>query len=253
MVKRKHHAHKEPDKDSKKQKFDLQGFGFAGIPGALVGVATGQKGRKDPLPEHISTYARFADAVYKDDGIQRRGYVVSNIGKDWQYRAKLSNDHIGVWENLNSNEIITSFRGTSDWNDVRTDVALALGQEAMTSRFKESLDQFDKVLETYQPGQYSHTLVGHSLGGSINEYVFSKRNASIDRVHNFNPGASVSSVGTHIDTAVDATFRKERKDKVTNHHIIGDPISMLKTIDPTAVTYEMKAGNLNAHTIKQFF
>lgn len=209
------------------------------------------------VPEDVSLMARFADSAYKD--IQERVVSIPLSERDqWSYLEHLSSEEVAVWQHADESQIITSHRGTANFSDVGTDVALVLGIEEQTDRFKRANEHYERILQEFPPDEYSHTLVGHSLGGAINEYIFSKHYNEIDRVHNFNPGAAFAEMTEKLKfltrrSEEERALLEARGDKVANHHIEGDPISTLKRLDPTTIVYDKTYSDKMAHTISQFY
>jgi hypothetical protein len=78
---------------------------------------------------------------------------------------QLSDDKNRVYTNNITGKAYIVYPGTKDWRDVGTDVALFLGLEEKTPRFKRAHEVAKRVNSKY--GRGNVTAIGHSLGGSL--------------------------------------------------------------------------------------
>ena len=201
-----------------------------------------------PLTPEIQKYARFADSAYKETRAEKLSVV-----NDPQWRLDnmfKKNSRVDVWVNDESKEVIMSNRGTDDLQDIGTDIRLALGLSSTSKRFQESARHYEKIGEKYDSDEYKHILVGHSLGGSVNNHIYHNNEDSVSSVHNFNPGSSIESVLAKIKHKV----TKADHSKVHQYTIKGDDISVMGRGNSSYTNHEieMREGTLNPHSIHQF-
>ena len=96
------------------------------------------------------------------------------LGKGYILDDELSNDNQQVYVNRKkNNKLLVSVTGTrlNKLSDIGTDVYLGLGKLKDTNRYKEAKSIYDKAKNKYNPLQSS--AVGHSLGGTIANYIAS--------------------------------------------------------------------------------
>jgi hypothetical protein len=224
----------------------------------LASIKLGKRGRDestDELPKDVQNYAAFAETAYRRSKKQRvaalREHYTGEDIKDWVFDHRLSNRHVSVFVHEGRGEVVTSFRGTQldDRQDLEADVLLALGHEKHAQRLKSAKERMARILHKYPDKQ--HILTGHSLGGSINTYLFHQFPDQIKEVHNFNPGASVNQLLANLRSQIPGLGRDNEKN-IHNHIVVGDPISALARGHATTHVYEMKKGSLNPHSLQQF-
>jgi hypothetical protein len=180
--------------------------------------------------------------------IERLG---EELVQELKYDRALSNDHTAVWLNPKEKTVYTSVRGTADLDDIKTDVGLTLGIEQHSERFRQSRRHMQTILDRYDGQEWKHVVTGHSLGGSIGEYLGNEFKDDISEIHNFNPGSSVRSVLSNAVKAITNT----NPGNVHTYHIVGDPISHLARFGrpENTTVYEMAKGTSNPHSLQQFF
>lgn len=192
-------------------------------------------------------FAVMSDGAYKDTMKEKSkslGLLTDEEAAKWKIDKKLTNKHKAVYVNEEEKHVVTAYRGTKCDNgiincltgDIGTDMALAVGHEGKTSRFRKSVKEHFDTVDKY--AEYNHTLTGHSLGGSIARYVQQQHPELVDEVHMFNAGAGLYTEHT-LDKSVHA------------HHVVGDPISMFGSKQKHNV-HLYKPSGINAHTLEFF-
>lgn len=190
-------------------------------------------------------YAKFAGTSYErltDSRIQKVN------DPDWEYDSDISTKHQAVFVNRNTNEVVTSFRGTKELDDLPTDLAIAFGMEKMSLRFKKQAKEYQTVLDKYE--NHTHSLSSHSLGGTLNNYVANKFKDKVHGVYNFNPGASA----THAHKNLRARVKGHFEPKIHNFLIQGDLLSFAETRNDSSNTLleKPKDKSTNPHSLSQF-
>ena len=84
---------------------------------------------------------------------------------------ELSNHNQQVYYNPDHKKLVVSVAGTHNLRDWGTDIFLGAGKLKDTNRYKEAKSVYDKAKNKYNPMQA--TAVGHSLGGTIANYIAS--------------------------------------------------------------------------------
>ena len=84
---------------------------------------------------------------------------------------ELSNHNQQVYYNPDHKKLVVSVAGTHNLRDWGTDIFLGAGKLKDTNRYKEAKSVYDKAKNKYNPMQSS--AVGHSLGGTIANYIAS--------------------------------------------------------------------------------
>lgn len=118
-----------------------------------------------------------------------------------------------VWlDSKDHNRPIISFPGTdiTKGRDWISDFHIATGTEHFDKRFRDAKNSIEKIRKETR---MEPTLVSHSLGASINEYV-GRFYPNIKQI-NINKGAGLSSIG------------KPKQPNQTDIHIVGDFVSCL--------------------------
>ena len=90
------------------------------------------------------------------DNVKRQGY---------NYDTILSNSNVKVFHNPEKNKLVVGVAGTHNFNDVLTDVNLAVGNLKNTDRYKEAKNILNQAKEKYKPNDV--VVGGHSLGGAL--------------------------------------------------------------------------------------
>jgi hypothetical protein len=107
---------------------------------------------------------------------QKKGFH-NKRGKGYDYDEDLSNDNQQVYYNKKKKKLLVSVAGTHNLSDVGTDAYLAMGHLKDTNRYKEAENVLNKAKSKY--GVDSATVVGHSLGGSISQYIAGSKDKAI--------------------------------------------------------------------------
>jgi hypothetical protein len=123
------------------------------------------------MADKVDLY-QFLKSTYGDkkalDKVKQAGY---------NYDSMLSNSNVKVFHRPSDNKLLVGVAGTHNFSDVLTDINLAFGNLKGTSRYKEAKDILKQAKTKYNP---SETIVGgHSLGGSISQYIASKRDKAV--------------------------------------------------------------------------
>lgn len=113
----------------------------------------------------------------------------------YTYDPELSNDNQQVYYNKSKNKLLYSIAGTHNLSDVGTDAYLAVGHLKDTNRYKNSEETLKKAKKKY--GVDKATIAGHSLGGSIGQYVGSAN----DTVLTLDKGATIGQKGRSNEKA----------------------------------------------------
>ncbi len=103
----------------------------------------------------------------------------------YAYDPELSNDNQQVYYNKSKNKLLYSVAGTHNLSDVMSDAYLAVGHLKDTSRYKNSEETLKKAKKKY--GVDKATIAGHSLGGSVSQYIASPN----DTVLTLDKGATI--------------------------------------------------------------
>lgn len=107
--------------------------------------------------------------------------------------------------NDDTGQVVIGHRGTSNLDDVSTDLSLAIGTLQSTDRYQRAYDFTQRVSQAYQGWDIHHT--GHSLGGTLGDDLARQfgQNSTV-----FNRGSSpfegykpVSDQHRHIRTSED--------------------------------------------------
>ena len=98
---------------------------------------------------------------------------------------ELSNHNQQVHYNPDHKKLVVSVAGTHNLRDWGTDIFLGAGELKDTNRYKEAKSIYDKAKNKYNPLQ--STAVGHSLGGTIANYIASGN----DKAHGLDSGYTI--------------------------------------------------------------
>jgi hypothetical protein len=145
-------------------------------------------------------YNALKSSYGNNDGIrqlQKDGYSLD---------AKLSNHNQKIYYNKKENKLLDVVAGTHNLSDVGTDIWLALGGLKKTKRYNEAKSTLEKARKKYNPKDV--VVSGHSLGGSIAQYISSKS----DKVFTLDSGTTIG--------------QKSRPNAV-NYRSKGDLVSLL--------------------------
>lgn len=113
------------------------------------------------------------------------------------YDSDLSDVNQQVYYNPREKKLLYSVKGTNPFSlkDIGTDAYLAMGKLKDTNRYKEAESKLKLAKTRYHPAE---TIVaGHSLGGSIGQYIAGKD----DKVYTLNKGATIGQKTRSNETA----------------------------------------------------
>jgi hypothetical protein len=172
--------------------------------------------------KHIHNFSSYltpkAENTPNLTGLSRTLATISNVAYDtnrpeiidgYKYDSSLSNQLVAVYKN--DQNIILGFRGTSKFQDLKTDLEIVKGS-SNDIQFREAESIYQKVKNLYP--NLNIIATGHSKGGSLALHL--------NRLHNiraevFNPGVGFISSNPNSNNA-------------TLHVIKGDPISSLSGV-----------------------
>lgn len=122
------------------------------------------------------------DASYKSNNEAKE--MGGKIG--YLLDEELSNKNHKVFRDKHDATYI-AFTGTQNYNDIGTDIMLAVGLNGFSNRFNNSTSLVKKVKNKYKDSPV--VAIGHSLGGRLAEYV--NDNEGVDKVITMNKGAGL--------------------------------------------------------------
>lgn len=128
---------------------------------------------------------------------------------------ELSNHNQQVYYSEPHKKLIVSIAGTHRPDDFKTDFFLGAGNLKATDRYKEAENIYKKSKEKYNPMQTS--VVGHSLGGSIANYITSKGDNAVGLDAGF-------------------TIGQKQRDNVKHYRTSGDVVSLLGSVHKNMTT-----------------
>lgn len=184
-----------------------------------------------------SYWATFAAAAYEKNP-QR--FVAQRLKDKWLLDSSLSDRETSVFVNPTTKQVVTAHRGTAGVKDIASDVSIATGKEHEDLRFKKADRKFKQVYEKYKDSK--HIVTGHSLGGSLSNYVYDRNEQKISNVYAYNPGAGLGDIARTI-------LRKKKKDEKRKiYTYTGDVVSLLSS---NKISLGTKRPS-KAHTITNF-
>jgi len=199
--------------------------------------------KKIPLSEAKYTltkqdrfFSHFSSAAYHKNPTPIYGYHLDK---------NLSTVESQVWVNKHG-KVVVSFRGTTNAKDLKTDAKI-VARSRSDARFTDAKKLTEKVINRYGKGNVNIT--GHSLGGTIGRYVSSELGISQGAV--FNPGASPSEYGKHVDKTKLKTIINHL-DPVSHSLIGGENVHVTKPPKDAAHSHSIesahdKNGNLKSN------
>lgn len=204
---------------------------------------------------HKEFYAQFAHASY-NVGKQVEHSDVNGFKLD----SDLSSQEHQCWVDKSEgtpDNIIISIRGTQNIRDGVTDIFLLLDGLSHTSRYKQLVTFYKKVLQKYTSSKKKPYIVatGHSLGGALAS-LLTENNDSIDECHIFNPGASLDNVRNDMIAFLICKFTSKPKrcklrKRLFVHKTFGDLLTNYSHITNSNQTWD-KPNQINTHTIQNF-
>ena len=149
---------------------------------------------------------------------------------------QLSNISQRLYYNKENNKALITFRGTHNlFNDLPSDLDIALGTNIFGNRLNESRDFYKKAKDKYNDSQF--IIAGHSLGSHLGSKVSKDKN---DKIYSYNKG---SGIGTILEKA---------KPNEKHYRTINDIVSF--TSIGKKNTHNIKNYDINlfkTHSIKQ--
>lgn len=127
----------------------------------------------------------FSDYAWLSKSAYEMGNNKSHIPTGYEVDRELSNRNRTVFYHKEKNEAVIAYRGTNPkkLGDLGTDLAIAVGAQATTARFKNAEKVADQAVTKY--GKENVVVTGHSLGGSQALHVAAKKDL---KAYAFNPG-----------------------------------------------------------------
>ena len=119
----------------------------------------------------------YADKSKQQSAFKNKGY---------KFDTELSSMNQQVYYNPKAKKLLYTVKGTNPFSlkDIGTDAYLLAGKLKDTDRYKEAKNTLEKAKKKYNPSQTS--VAGHSLGGSISQYIAGKN----DKVFTLDKGAT---------------------------------------------------------------
>lgn len=158
----------------------------------------------------------LANLVYQAPSKRRAIINESEYKNELTLHNDLNLDHFASVTHQPSQTLYNLHRGTTNFFDVQTDLDLAFGNLAQTTRFRssEKLSQWG----VYEHGDDKKIVeLGHSLGGALAEEIALKHNRH--------------SVALNMGTTPFKSYKSVDRSKHKHYRTTGDPISMF---DPRA-------------------
>lgn len=120
----------------------------------------------------------YASRDKQKGAFKNQGYV---------FDSDLSDINQQVYYNPRDKKLLYSVKGTNPLSlkDLGTDAYLAMGKLKDTNRYKEAEKKLQLAKTRYNPKDV--VVAGHSLGGSISQYIAGKN----DKVYTLNKGATI--------------------------------------------------------------
>lgn len=157
---------------------------------------------------------------YQPKSKQKKAFV----NEGYVYDSDLSNGNNQVYFNPKDKKLLLSVAGTHNLRDVGTDIYLLGGKLKDTNRYKESKSTLEKAKKRY--GVDNATIAGHSLGGSVSQYIASKN----DKVYTLDKGA---------------TFGQKSRSNEKAYRTKGDVVSLLNSNSKRMTTLKKKPAKFN--------
>ena len=185
-------------------------------------------------------HARIAEAVYNPPADRK------DIG---EYKYKSGDSERAVFES--DTEIIIGMRGTTSFEDIKTDAALAVGALKKTARYKRD-KKFVKSMIKKNSNKKKIILAGHSLAGTIVSEL--SREFGLE-VWSYNAGAgpkeNLRAKVEKVACVVKPNGKRCKKTKLINaERTIADPVSILGKDHPNTKT--IVPNKLNVHSISNW-
>jgi tetratricopeptide (TPR) repeat protein len=124
--------------------------------------------KSNPKSGQLDLYDTLKNSYNKNHKENMNGYKLDK---------ELSNHNQQVYYNPEHKKLVVSVAGTHNLRDWGTDFYLGIGKLKDTNRYKEAKSIYDKAKNKYNPLQSS--AIGHSLGGTIANYITSGKDKSV--------------------------------------------------------------------------
>ena len=210
---------------------------FAAKVGSKINLTPHLRATDHAIDPKSLLYARISDQAYK----KKRVPLIDG----YSYKPKLSTKEYAIY--AQGKQAIMGIRGTAlSFKDLKTDLAIAKGEESSNIRFKEALKKYDEIHQTYP------TVIptGHSMGGSLVKYLIKHR--PIKHGYAFNMGAGKGSIRDMVLCNDPSGSVPNWCGRTEQRKILGDPISLLAGVGERNVKSYEPEGIFKAHGIKAF-
>ena len=196
-------------------------------------------------------YANFSKASYqlydplKSKSVNQQNSLktLTDAGIDGFTIHPSSSNKRGVYINDTTKEVVIAHRGTNPTSsaNIMSDVAIGLGFQSSTERFKRAVRNDKKIKNKYP--DYDITITGHSLGSTIGYNSASKNNIKGEF---FNMGSNITPYKSLTNK-----FRT-KNDNITHYSTILDPISLGAKTEPINQVIIKRKQGLNPHSLENF-
>ena len=186
-------------------------------------------------------YRQYAQKVYR--------FNSKNFPQRTKVLAEFENTKTGFYANVlqENNRIVIVYKGTDlkPDGDGKNDANMALRKQ-IPEQTKDALEVYDRVKQVFPNAQID--VVGHSLGGSLAQYVAIMRN--VNEAVTFNPVG----IGKSMDDYLSKYGSKTPESKVINYNNPNDNLTKLFRDDLYGTNYSIeeidKNKNKNKHTLE---
>ena len=124
--------------------------------------------KQDDVDTEDKPYVKFNKEVYEKPDNRK-----ANL-EGFTYVPSQSDNENAVYQNSKEKKLVIIFRGSAKLKDLKADLGVAIGRLKNTSRH-DNTEELVKKMKTLYP-EYSITLTGHSLGGSLAVSMSSRHN-----------------------------------------------------------------------------
>ena len=199
------------------------------------------KRNKGSFESQFAVDQKFAQLGYEPlNNTNRYNEVLHGTG--YELDPSLSNEETKVFHNPTTRQVSMAYRGMplnkpSRWKDLKSDLAILMGQEKYDTWFKQVNHHFKGVLDKYGDG-YNIDTTGHSLGGQLAKHVNDSHKGRVARNVVFSRG-----------TGLLEPFRKKQGNTVdvSNKHDVISMGARLQGGHPVVKT--SNKGLLEAHNL----